>query len=184
MQDYKGWITLEKQKYIDQMGGKKQFLLRRIKLHPDYYAWKYIKSLRKAGYYYDRRKKNIFYMMIYLLACRRKNRLGRKLGIEMGEKCADLGLMIYHTQGIVVNGNARLGKNCRLHGNNTIGNNGKDNAVPRIGDNVDIGAGAKVIGDVQIAENVTIGAGAVVVDSCLEKGTILVGVPARPLKRK
>jgi serine O-acetyltransferase len=49
---------------------------------------------------------------------------------------------------------------------------------------VDIGVGAMVIGNITIADDCVIGAGAVVTKSCLEPGTILVGVPAVPLKQK
>ena len=51
-----------------------------------------------------------------------------------------------------------------------------------LGNNVDIGYGAIVVGDVYIADDVRIGAGAVVTKSCYEKGVTLVGVPARILR--
>lgn len=51
-----------------------------------------------------------------------------------------------------------------------------------IGDNVMMGAGAKVIGHVRIADNIKIGAGAVVVSSFTEPGITIGGVPARRLK--
>lgn len=51
-------------------------------------------------------------------------------------------------------------------------------ASPTIGNNVYIGPGAKIFGDIQIADGVKIGANAVVNKSCLHKNAILVGVPA------
>ena len=63
-----------------------------------------------------------------------------------------------------------------------IGNNGKDNDCPIIGNNVMIGAGAKVIGPVTIADNIKVAAGAVVVTSFTESGITIGGVPARKLK--
>lgn len=182
-QEYKEITFYEKQQYIDLVGGKKQFLLRIIKAHPDYYAWKYVHQLRRAGYYYELRKKSVFYAIKYLIECRKKNKLGRKLGIEMGECCAKRGLMIFHTHGIVINGNVRMGQNVKLHGNNCIGNSGLDSKAPVIGNNVDIGVGAKIIGDVEIADDIVIGAGAVVVHSFLNKGVTLVGIPAREIKK-
>ena len=181
--EFKEITAYEKQQYVDLVGGKKQFMLRFIKAHPDYYAWKYVFRLRRVEYYYELRKKNIFHTIKYLIECRKKNKLGRKLGIEMGECCADRGLMIFHTQGIVINGNVRMGQNVRLHGNNCIGNSGLDNKAPVIGNNVDIGVGAKIIGDVEIADDIIIGAGTVVVHSFLTKGVTLVGVPARAIKK-
>ena len=54
-------------------------------------------------------------------------------------------------------------------------NHGK---APKIGDDVYIGPGAKVFGDVTLADNVQVGANAVVTKSCENKGAILVGIPA------
>ena len=51
---------------------------------------------------------------------------------------------------------------CQLHGDNCIGNNGITLAAPRIGNRVDIGVGAKIIGNIEIADDIVIGAGAVV----------------------
>lgn len=67
-----------------------------------------------------------------------------------------------------------------MHGMNCIGNKGVANSgVPVIGDNVNIGVGAKIVGDVYIADDVSIGANAVVTKSCYEKGEVLVGIPAK-----
>ena len=66
-----------------------------------------------------------------------------------------------------------------MHGGNCIGNNGLTEAVPHIGNRVDIGYGAVIIGDVEIADDVKIGANAVVNKSILEPGCTVVGVPAR-----
>ena len=75
-----------------------------------------------------------------------------------------------------------MGKNCILHGNNCIGNSGLSSECPRIGDNVRLGFGATVIGNVEIANNVTVAAGAVVVNSCLQENAVLAGVPAKCVK--
>ncbi len=141
--------------------------------------WKYIKALRRLEYYYNNRNKNPFLGFMNLMYARKFNKLGFKLGIELERGVFDEGLKIYHTQGIVVNGDAKVGKNCILHGANVIGNMGNDLKAPVIGDNVRLGAGAKVLGDVYIADNVQIGAGAVVLHSCYEEGALLVGIPAK-----
>ena len=101
------------------------------------------------------------------------NRIGRKIGIEAGENVFDIGIKIYHSQGIVINGNARIGKNCRLYGNNCIGNNGLSNKCPVLGDNIKVCVGAKILGDIYLANNITVAAGAVVLKSCLEENAIL-----------
>ena len=143
--------------------------------------YKYLKNLRKAEFHYNNRK-NPVHKLLYFFARRRKNKLGRLLGIEMWENSFDSGLKIWHTGNIVINGKSRIGKNCTLHGNNCIGNSGLSSKCPRIGDNVRLGFGATVIGDVEIANNVTIASGAVVVQSCLQENAVLAGVPAKVVK--
>ena len=100
------------------------------------------------------------------------------------ENSFDEGLIIYHTGNIVVNGYARIGKDCRLHGSNCIGNNGVSEETPRIGERVDIGAGAILIGGITIADDITVGAGAVVNTSFTEPGIVIAGIPARKVKNK
>ena len=79
---------------------------------------------------------------------------------------------------MIVNPNARIGKNCQIHGNCCIGNAQLySEESPVIGDNVDIGQGAQILGGIRIADGVRIGAGAVVVKDILEPGVTVVGVP-------
>ena len=142
--------------------------------------YKYVRLLRYTEYHYN--KGGLLHKAFYGIYRRRKNILGRKLGIEMWENTFDSGLMIAHPGNIVINGHCTIGKNCYLHGDNCIGNDGIVSASPKIGDNVKIGVGAKIIGGVELADNITVAAGAVVVDSCHIKGTVLAGVPARCVK--
>lgn len=144
-----------------------------------YQIWKYIKLLRKTEYWFYIRNNNIFNKSIYSWFQYRKNKLGIKLGMDIDGFTFKEGLCIYHSQGIVINGNSRIGKNCILHGANVIGNMGENTNAPVIGDNVRLGIGAKVLGEIYIADDVQIGAGAVVIESCYDKGALLVGVPAR-----
>jgi len=77
---------------------------------------------------------------------------------------------------------ARIGKNCKIHGNCCIGSDGGyPDLSPVIGDNVDIGQGAQIIGNIKVADNVRIGAGAVVVKDVLTPGVTVVGVPAKEI---
>ena len=104
------------------------------------------------------------------------------LGMSIPVNTFGKGLMIYHCQGIVVHKDARCGDNCKLHGMNCIGNNGrgsgKDNC-PVIGNGLDLGVGAKIIGNVRIADNVAVGANAVVCHSEERAGSVLIGIPAK-----
>ncbi|MBQ0943123.1 hypothetical protein KAK07_07225 [Ideonella sp. 4Y16] len=78
-------------------------------------------------------------------------------------------LQIDHGFGIVINKHCRIGNNCRIKHSVTIGcktlADGTQGPSPRIGSNVDIGAGALIIGDIEIGDNVLIGAGAIVTKS-------------------
>lgn len=162
--------------------GTYQYFLAVLKNHPRYINCKYLKLLRITEFYYSNRKKNPLYAILYFWYCRRKNNLGRKLGIELNEKSFGVGLELFHTVGTVVNGDSRIGKNCKIHGNNCIGNDGYSEKCPRLGDNIRLGVGAKVIGDIELADNITVAAGAVVVHSFMEKGITIGGVPARKIK--
>lgn len=72
---------------------------------------------------------------------------------------------------------AEIGKNCVISQNVTIGGTQGQKNVPVIEDNVEIGAGANIIGNVRIGSGAVIGAGAVVI-SDIPKNAIAVGVPA------
>lgn len=136
----------------------------------EYYIYKFQVYLRK-----EEAAHNVFIRFIYR---RMKNRLGAKLGLYIPAHVFDEGLHVWHYGSIIVNAESKVGKNCMLHGNNCIGNNGKDEGCPVLGDNVDIGTGAKIIGKIKIANGVKIGAGAVVVNDCLIENSTLIGIPA------
>lgn len=145
----------------------------------EYVIWRYQYLLRKEEYY-RYIKPNIILAQYYRY---RKNILGEKLGFTIGRGAFGPGLRIWHYGNIVVNGGAKIGRNCVLHGDNCIGNTGFKNLNPVLGDNVDIGVGAKIIGNVTIGNNVIIGAGAVVNKSICEDNVVVAGVPARIVKR-
>lgn len=89
------------------------------------------------------------------------------------------GLSIAHRGTIIVNGDAKIGKNCRIQDGVTIGATNGSACAPKIGDNVFIGSGAKIIGNIKIADDVAVGAQALVIKSVLEKGITVGGVPAK-----
>ncbi|MCC4357477.1 serine O-acetyltransferase [Limosilactobacillus reuteri] len=156
-------------------------LKRRIKLHIVNDHWIVIKRyfilLRKAEYYGN--KKTFMSRIMSFWFTRRKNKLGIKLGFYIPINSTKPGITIWHNGTVVINGDAKVGSGCIFHGNNCIGNNGKSLEAPIIGNNVELGVGASIIGGVKIADNVKIGAGAVVLSSCEEEGVTLVGIPAR-----
>lgn len=172
-------LSSEKNAYL--YGGRSDTLIAYLTNDPRMQVWRYQKRLRICEYRYNNRHKSPLHYLMFLWARRQKNCLGARLGIEISENIFDEGLRIYHYGNIVVNGDTRIGKNCVLHGANCIGNAANDFASPRLGDNVDIGVGASIIGGITIADGTLIGAGAVVTRSVTEKNTTIAGVPAKPL---
>lgn len=86
--------------------------------------------------------------------------------------------IIDHFGGIVVSGYAKFGDNCRIRNGVVVGlKNVDEPGAPCIGNNVDIGAGAKILGKINIGNNVLIGANAVVITD-IPDNSIAVGVPA------
>ena len=89
------------------------------------------------------------------------------------------GLLLPHPNGVVIHPDARIGPNCLLFQQVTLGTAGRPGA-PTLGGQVDIAAGAKVLGGVSIGAHAVVGANAVVLCDVPE-GATAVGVPARIL---
>ena len=100
-------------------------------------------------------------------------------GIELPcEVVVGRNFVIDHFGGIVISGYARFGDDCRIRNGVVVGLGRTDEpCAPVIGNNVDIGAGAKVLGRIHVGDNVLIGANAVVVRD-VPANSIAVGVPA------
>lgn len=90
---------------------------------------------------------------------------------ELGE-----GVNFMHTIGVVIGGDAKVGARTMFMGNITIGNL-ENRGYPRIGKDVVIGAGARILGPITIGDGARIGANAVVVAD-VPPGATAVGVPA------
>ncbi|MBU3021760.1 serine O-acetyltransferase [Aestuariibacter sp. A3R04] len=89
----------------------------------------------------------------------------------------DEGLVLMHPMGVVINSKVRGGKNIVIESGVVIGD--EKGHSPVLGNNIFIGAGAKIIGNVTIGDNVKIGANAVVVKDLPANCTGL-GIPAKP----
>ncbi|WP_231131193.1 serine O-acetyltransferase [Crateriforma conspicua] len=99
------------------------------------------------------------------------------------------GLEIAHVGAITIGGGTRLGRRCVIFQGVLIGNsfnhlgikkNADGRHQPVIGDQVVVGAGAKILGPVCIGSNVIVGANSVVV-SDISPGSVAVGIPARTI---
>lgn len=107
--------------------------------------------------------------------------LGRHIGqIEMYYS-ATIGsaFKINHGVGTVIGARCRIGDNCTIHQNVTIGD--RKGGRPKIGNDCMIYAGSMILGDIEIGDHSVIAANAVVIDSC-PPNSLLVGTPAKTLK--
>ena len=142
--------------------------------------WKYEILLRYAEYYTNNRV-GVWNRLMYVIYKYRFHRLSIRLGFSIPVN--DKGLSIAHYGSIVVNDRARIGKNCRIQENVTIGSTGGSADAPRIGDNVFVASGARIIGDIEIANGIAIGANAVVTKSFLNENITLAGIPAKEISK-
>ncbi|MCL2790719.1 MAG: glycosyltransferase [Desulfobulbus sp.] len=105
-------------------------------------------------------------------------------GISIPARCRiGKGLRIHHFGGIILHSSAELGDNCTLYHDVTIGDRGGSGGAAKIGNNVLIGAGAKIIGEITIGDNCVIGANTVVTKD-MEPAMVAVGSPCHFIPRK
>lgn len=93
----------------------------------------------------------------------------------------DQGFVIMHPSGIVINSAVKGGINVTLESGVVIG--AEKGYTPVLGDNIFIGAGAKIIGGITVGDGAKVGANAVVVHD-VEPGQTVVGIPAKPIKKR
>ena len=97
-------------------------------------------------------------------------------GAELGP-----GLVLIHSQGVVITGAVHGGRNLRIEHQVTIG--AEKGKSPCLGDDIFIGCGAKIVGPVSIGDGARVGANAVVVHD-VPAGSTVVGIPAKPVERR
>jgi serine O-acetyltransferase len=104
------------------------------------------------------------------------------IDIHPGAKIAS-GILIDHGTGVVIGETAEIGKGCLIYQGVTLGGTGKENGKrhPTLKENIVIGAGAKVLGNIIIESNVRIGAGSVVMQNVPPNCTV-VGIPGRVVR--
>lgn len=112
------------------------------------------------------------------------NRFWTGIEIHPGAKIGK-GFFIDHGMGVVIGETAEIGDNCLLYHNVTLGgvSLSKSKRHPTLGNNVVVGAGAKVLGNIIVGDNVKIGANSVVLKD-VPADSVVVGVPGRVVKNK
>ena len=134
----------------------------------------------------------LYYKISHYLYCKNYKLLARyisekakrRTGIEIhpGAKIGK-GLFIDHGSGVVIGETAIIGDNVTIFHGVTLGGTGKEKGKrhPTVGNNVFIGTGAKLLGNIIIEDNVKIGANAVILEN-VPSNTTVVGVPGRIVK--
>ncbi|MBE6746411.1 MAG: serine O-acetyltransferase [Ruminococcaceae bacterium] len=142
-----------------------------------YPGLKAIRMHRRAHWFYEH---NMHFMARYI-----SQRAARKTNIEI-HPGAKIGrrFFIDHGTGVVIGETAEIGDDVTIYQGVTLGGTGKDKGKrhPTIGNNVMIGAGAKVLGPFTVGNNCNVAAGSVVLDAIPDNCTA-VGSPARIVKR-
>lgn len=141
--------------------------------------WTFQRLLRKCEYYENCKSGLISRIYAKFIKLRYVN-LSHKLGFSIGFNVFGPGLCLEHYGSIIINQNATVGANCRIIGNAVIGAT-ENHKVPKLGNNVFIGFGAAIIGDVTVADGVAIGANAVVSKSILTPNITVGGIPAKQI---
>lgn len=150
--------------------GKNVNIIKRSQL----FGYKYTKILRYAHHYKTRNK------LLYLLYAYRLNKLQVKYGFQISPSTEiGKGLYIGHFGTVVVNPKATLGNNVNLSPNVVIGqqNRGEKKGAPKIGNNVWIGSGAIIVGEIKIGDDVLIAPNSYV-NFDVPSHSIVIGNPA------
>ena len=168
---------LEADKIAMDVKGKRPHVIARYESD---YIWKFQRALRYTEYYHNCKQRGLS-RIIYKAWQFRLFKLQIKTGFGIPINVFGPGLSISHIGPIVINGFAKVGKNCRLHPMTCIGVNGHCDEVATLGDNVYLSTGVKIIGPVTVADGVCFGANAVVVKSIDEPNTTWGGVPAKKI---
>ena len=138
-----------------------------------YSGLKAVRSYRRAHWFYQHK----WFTIARIISQRSRHKTGIEIhpGAQIGK-----GLFIDHGMGVVIGETTVIGDNCLLYQGVTLGGTGKDKGKrhPTLGDNVMVGAGAKVLGPINIGNNVKVAANAVVLKDIPDNCTA-VGVPAR-----
>jgi serine O-acetyltransferase len=148
------------------------------------YCWmdcvRFQRRLRKIEYLSNARRGNIFCRIQLFFLEMVNHQLAIRLGFSIPKNVFGEGLCIVHYGTIVVSSKAKIGENCRIHPSTSIGDY---NGAPILGNNVYIGPGAKIFGDITIGNNVAIGANAVV-NSDVPDNVTIGGIPAKIISEK
>lgn len=166
--------------YLQVENIRNSIIQRFIKLE-SYYIYKFMLYLRYYEYFIAK-KTNIIISFVRLICLKKYQQYATKLGFVIGDGVLGENVKFFHRGSIIINPGAKVGDGCKFHGDACIGvkKTGEEGA-PVLGQNVDIGVGARILGDIYIADNIIIGANSVVTQSFYEPGIVIAGIPAKKI---
>lgn len=168
-------ISQDKQRWKQELGNNKiNFFLLYLFLR----EYRIVVRLRLCEYL--RTKKILF--LIYCIERFLYRRVTLKNGCDIPSRTKiGAGFVIHHCTGIIINPKTTIGENFTIRGGAVIGSTNK--GVPVIGDNVNMGVHAVVIGNIKIGNGCIIGAGSVVTKS-FPDNSVIAGVPAKIIRTR
>ena len=173
-QDYKRYIKYEEENYKNSYPNFTKELKKILKFQ---------KLYRKLEYYTNC-KKDLLSRIIKKILKYRFDKKSSEYCFHIPVNTIEEGLCIIHIGPIYINENVSIGKNFRIHPMTTIGKNiGRDQTSPKIGNNVWVGPGARIYGNIKIGDNVVVGTNSVVNKSFKDNVTVA-GVPSKIINNK
>lgn len=136
-------------------------------------AWKFVCLLRYQEYHF-----NCGHKIRYLLYKYLRTKLSRKYNLYVPMNIIDKGFLMFHPFNIVINAK-KIGKNLSIQFNCSIAAGGHGNDIPTLGDDITIGVGATLLGDIVLANGIAIGANSLVNKTCETGDVCLAGSPAK-----
>lgn len=140
---------------------KKNLREKRFRHTKSYMLWRAVRALRIYEYQCERRDSSNNSLTLHLrafrvkIADRRLNQACEKVDIELTPGMIGRNIRICHDNVVIF---GKVGEGCIFHGNNVVGNKrtGASTEIPKLGNRVDVGFGAMIIGDVEIADDCVI----------------------------
>lgn len=162
-------------KYEGLIYGKKHPYVFRPVLSEKNVAWKIVSLLRIHEYHFNcgHKIRAFFYRFLRKL-------MANRFFVNIPLNVVEPGLSLRHPRNITINAK-HVGKNASIQFNVSFVAGGHDHSVPTVGDDVVVGTGSVIIGDVHIANGIAIGANSTVTKSFLEPNICIAGNPAKKI---
>jgi serine O-acetyltransferase len=169
--DLREFVSYEKQLY-----GEKHASIGFTPVYSEHaMIWRFISLLRYEEYHINAKHRISALWYKY-----RRVKLGRRIGFNIGPNTIDKGFLMYHVGSVLINAE-NIGQNFSCNINCALIAGGHDSGHPVIGNNVIIGYGSVICGNISIADGVAVGVCSFVNKSVLEPNICVAGSPAKKI---